>query len=59
MLRLSIENLRPGLITARNIYNAKGKMLLCYDIMLDEHLIERLTSMGIDSIYVLREKSLF
>jgi len=52
MLRLSVENLRPGLITARNIYNAKGKMLLSYDIVLDERLIQRLANMGIDSVYV-------
>jgi len=52
MLRLSVKNLCPGLITACNIYNAKGKMLLSYDSMLDDHLIARLATMGIDSVYV-------
>jgi len=52
MLRLPVKKLRPGLITARNIYNAKGRMLLSYDIVLDERLIQRLADMGIDSVYV-------
>jgi len=52
MLRLSIEYLRPGLVTARNIYNANGSLLLGQNITLDSHLVDRLTNLGIDSIYV-------
>jgi len=52
MLRLSLENLQPGLMVARNIYNGNGCLLLSHDIMLDERLIARLADMGIDSVYV-------
>ncbi|MDR3562258.1 MAG: HD-GYP domain-containing protein [Negativicutes bacterium] len=52
MLRLSLEHLRPGLVTARNIYNANGSLLLGRDILLDERLIARLANMDIDSVYV-------
>jgi HD-GYP domain-containing protein (c-di-GMP phosphodiesterase class II) len=52
MLRLSYSNLRPGLITARNIYGSNGSLLLGRDITLDERLIARLATLGIESVYV-------
>jgi len=52
MLRLSLENLQPGMITAKNIYNANGNRLLGYNVTLDERLIARLANIGIDSVFV-------
>ena len=52
MLRLSLEYVRPGFVTARNIYNAKGSLLLGQDVTLDKRLIKRLAEMDIDAVYV-------
>lgn len=52
MLRLAIDQLQPGMVTARNLFSANGNLLLSQDITLDESMISRLASMDIDSIFV-------
>jgi HD-GYP domain-containing protein (c-di-GMP phosphodiesterase class II) len=52
MLRLTIHQLQPGMVTARNLFSAAGNLLLAQNITLDESMISRLESMGIDSIFV-------
>jgi len=56
MLRLSLTHVKPGMISSRDIYNANGSLLLGKDLILDANLIERLTNMDVDSLYV---KNLF
>ncbi|MDU2063265.1 MAG: HD-GYP domain-containing protein [Sporomusaceae bacterium] len=52
MLRLTVDQLQPGMVTARNIFSANGKLLLAQNIILDEPMISRLETMGIDSVFV-------
>ncbi|MDR3563615.1 MAG: HD-GYP domain-containing protein [Negativicutes bacterium] len=52
MLRLSLEYVKPGMITSRNIYNANGSLLLGKDHLLDEQFIRRLSNLNIDAVFV-------
>lgn len=52
MLRLHIDHLQPGLITARNLYNTNGTLLLAYETILDDRMIARLKNAGIESVYI-------
>jgi len=52
MLRLTIGQLQPGMVTARNLFSATGNLLLAQNLTLDKALISRLDMMGIDSIFV-------
>lgn len=52
MLRLTIDQLQPGMVTARNLFSANGNLLLAQQLMLDEAMISRLHIMGIDSIFI-------
>ncbi len=52
MLRLTTDQLQPGMIIARNIFSATGNLLLSKDVVLDEHLISKLGIQGIDSVFV-------
>ncbi|WP_161625520.1 HD-GYP domain-containing protein [Sporomusa ovata] len=52
MLRLATSQLQPGMIIARNIFSANGKLLLSENAILDEHLIAKLGTLGIDSVFV-------
>jgi HD-GYP domain-containing protein (c-di-GMP phosphodiesterase class II) len=52
MFRLTINQLQPGMVTARNIFSANGKLLLAQNITLDESMVSRLEAMGIDFIFV-------
>ncbi|NPV91365.1 MAG: HD-GYP domain-containing protein [Firmicutes bacterium] len=53
MQRTSISSVTPGMINARNIFNAQGKILLAKGIVLNDFYINRLKGMGIESIFVL------
>ncbi|MBP2654083.1 MAG: hypothetical protein H6Q73_1652 [Firmicutes bacterium] len=52
MLRLATNYLKPGMIIARNIYNANGTKLLAADTALDRRLILKIKKLGIDSVYI-------
>jgi HD-GYP domain-containing protein (c-di-GMP phosphodiesterase class II) len=52
MLRLSLGDLKPGLVVARDIYGANERLLLGNNITLDERLITKLAMMNIDSVCV-------
>ncbi|MBP2664431.1 MAG: putative metal dependent phosphohydrolase domain protein [Firmicutes bacterium] len=52
MLRLATSQLQPGMIIARNIFSATGKLLLSENVILDEPLISKLGTLGIDSVFV-------
>lgn len=52
MLRLTINQLLPGMTTARNIYSANGTLLLAKDVTLDANLISKLGNLDINSVYI-------
>ncbi len=52
MRRLLTEKLQPGMIVARPIYSSDGRILLHAGIELDAVYIDRLSAMGIISVYV-------
>lgn len=52
MLRLSTAELQPGMSIARNIFSADGSLLLSQNGILDETLIHKLETWGIDSVFV-------
>jgi putative nucleotidyltransferase with HDIG domain len=52
MQKISVQHLRPGMITARNIFTVDGVLLLNSDIMLCERYIDRLKQLGIMSVYI-------
>ncbi len=52
MLRIPLKKARPGMVLARHIYNANGKVLLAAGVELEEHYIKRLKEMGVSSIYI-------
>jgi len=52
MRLVSIDNIKPGVCLARNIYDGSGRVLLCQGAALTSHYISRLRQMGICSIYI-------
>ena len=52
MQKISIANLQPGMIVAKNIYDADANLLLSKDIVLTERYIERLKTMSLSAIYI-------
>ncbi len=52
MQRVRISQLTPGMITARNIFDAEGRMLLAADMEITESYIHRLQEMEVYAIYV-------
>ena len=52
MQKISIANLQPGMIVAKNIYDADANLLLSKDIVLTERYIERLKTMSLAAIYI-------
>lgn len=52
MQKISIANLQPGMIVAKNIYDADANLLLSKDIVLTERYIERLRTMSLSAIYI-------
>ncbi|MEG6586543.1 HD-GYP domain-containing protein [Dendrosporobacter sp. 1207_IL3150] len=55
MQRISTNNLRPGMIVAKNIYSADGQLLLCAGVALTAAYIRRLHQLDIPSIYIKAE----
>ena len=57
MLKISVNNLLPGMVVAKNIYDADANLLLSKDMILTVQYINRLKTIGIRSIYIFTEKS--
>ena len=57
MLKISVNNLLPGMVVAKNIYDADANLLLSKDMILTMQYINRLKTIGLRSIYILTEKS--
>lgn len=52
MQRISLAHLRPGMVTAKSIYSADGRILLGVNVELTEKYIMRLDQMGILAAYI-------
>lgn len=52
MRRIPIEYAEPGMVNARSIYNSEGRALLAAGVALNEFYLERLSKLGIRSLYV-------
>lgn len=55
MQRVPVNELRPGMLSARNIYNAEGNLLLAADRILTASQIRRLISQQAGSVYIHNE----
>ena len=52
MQRISVSNLQPGMVVARNIYDSSGMLLLASGFSLNQKFVEGLIQLGIGSIYI-------
>ena len=52
MQRVPLARLRPGMITAGNVYSAEGHVLLSADVALKENYLKRLAQVGILAVYI-------
>ena len=52
MLHLPLEKIKPGMVTAQNIYNDRGVNYLASGIPMTELYLERLRELGIGSLTV-------
>ena len=52
MQRVTVANIMPGMVTARNVYDAAGTVLIGTGVILVEQYVERLKKLNIGSIYV-------
>jgi len=52
MRRINIEDLRPDMEVARNIFGSEGRILLHSGVVLSDSYIARLRQLGIGSVYV-------
>lgn len=52
MQRVSLENLRPGMVIAANVYSADGRLLVRSDVTISEQYLIRLAKLNITSVYV-------
>lgn len=52
MLKMRIEEVRPGMVTARAIYDSDGKVLLNAGVGLKESYIIRLKQLGFPALYI-------
>ena len=57
MLKISVNNLLPGMVVAKNIYDADANLLLSKDMILTVQYINRLKTICIRSIYIFTEKN--
>lgn len=56
MRKLPLEYLRPGMVVARPIFSAEGKVLLNKGVVLKPYYIQRLRELGVPAAYVVDEK---
>lgn len=52
MQRVLVSQLKTGMVTARNVYSADGRMLLAADREITDSYINRLQELGLYAIYV-------
>lgn len=52
MQRISLTHLRPGMVTAKNIFSADGRILISANVELTERYVERLAQFEILSVYI-------
>ncbi|MGB9792865.1 MAG: HD-GYP domain-containing protein [Thermacetogeniaceae bacterium] len=52
MRKIRTEFLREGMVIARPVFDARGRLLLAEGIVLNETFIKRLSEMGIGSLYI-------
>ncbi|MCG0277189.1 MAG: HD-GYP domain-containing protein [Thermanaeromonas sp.] len=52
MRKLPLECLRPGMVVARSIFDAEGRVLLNKGVILKPYYIQRLRELGIPGVYV-------
>lgn len=52
MQRVSLAHLRPGMITASNVYSADGRILVNSDVELKEKAVRRLAELGVLAVYI-------
>lgn len=52
MQRVVLSQLKPGMITARNIYDGDGRKLLSSDMALTSKFIERLAELKVSAVYI-------
>jgi len=52
MQRISVANLQPGMVTAYNVFNSDGSVLIKSDIPLTNLYVKRLKQFGLGSIYI-------
>lgn len=52
MHRIPIDRLEPGMMIARNVLSADGRILLTKNSILNNHYILKLRSMGLGSLYI-------
>ncbi len=52
MQRVPFKRLRPGMVSAANVFSADGRLLIKADVPLTEHYIQRLSQLEGPSMYV-------
>jgi len=52
MQRTPIDRLRPGMITAANVFSANGRLLIKAEVSITEHYLQRLLQIGVPSVYI-------
>lgn len=52
MQRVSVNNLQPGMVVGRSIYDASGMLLLASGFSLNQQFIQGLIQLGINSVYI-------
>ncbi|MCD8037552.1 MAG: HD domain-containing protein [Lachnospiraceae bacterium] len=52
MRYIKIEDAKPGMCLAYNMYDEDGHTLICSGSVLSEHYIKRLTDYGVDGVYI-------
>lgn len=52
MIRISLTSARPGMVLAKHIFSADGKVLLAAGVQLDKTYLIRLKELGVPSIYI-------
>ena len=52
MQRISMAHLQAGMVTARSVFNADGRVLIGADVALTDNFIKRLAQFGILAVYI-------
>lgn len=52
MQRIAVKDIVPGMVAAKSIYNADGRLLLAEGVVFSQHYIRRLQDFGIPVVYI-------